>query len=161
VDLRLVNLIPQQGGSFYTPTQWVGLMTSALAASAIGAAYCRDDRAVLQDAYVTRAIPKIEISFRNMTSQLLMECRARQKQGGGTSGGFGEGNACVAFLDKNMAVADLENLLHLSSFLSFLSCSTSLFIEASIGRVQEQSPQQVMIGAIDAISDAVELFYFG
>ena len=160
VDLLAVDLIPQQDSSFYTPEQWLELISSALVASAISAAYCHDNRAILKDACVAREEPEVRISFRNMTSSLLRESLQRQGKKRKGSRDFSEGHACLLYL-ADMTAADLENLFRLSSLLSFFSCSTSLFIDSTIRRTADQSTHQVMRAGIEAVADVVEMFYFG
>ena len=160
VDVTGVELTPKKSGSAYSQTEWVELISSALVAASVSTAYCRDDRAVLQDAIVCRDVPEVTISFRNMTAELLRESRKAQRKKRKGPRDFGEGHAKVTYL-ASIDANDLENMFRVSSLLSFFSCATSLFIECAVRRLPDQEAEGVLLGTIEAISDVVEKFYFG
>lgn len=159
IDLREVALLPKRSDS-YTNGQWLELMSSALVAAGISAAYMSDERAMLVDATVRREQPEVEVMFKNMTSDLLALCPRRCREARSAQQEFGEGNARVVYLSE-MEEHDLDNVLRVSSLLSFFSMAASLFVRATMRRQPEQSPEQVLRAAIECLSDAIEAFYFG
>jgi hypothetical protein len=158
VDLRAVGLLPRRGEA-YSEAQWVELMSSALVAASIAAAYMCDERAQLIDASVRRDEPQIEVTFLNMTSELLSSTR-QEREFGRAEEDFAEGHAKVSYV-ASMGVEDLDNMFRVSSLLSFFSCTASLFIRAKVHRGADQSPQQVLTATIETVSDTIEAFYFG